>query len=491
MKARKPPWRLTAAGFQNSRLRDSHRTLSWDDFDEQTARLAGAIAAAFPARGTPVGLWGVNSLDYVLTLFSVIRAGSIAVPFNTRLTPEETARLARFTGIKGLLASPDLPSAHAEALPGIPIFAMSDPDLKAAPLPAFTASPAVSEADTVLLVCSSGTDGAPKAVPFSMPQLIDHASAVCTHLSMTAADHFLVCLPLFHIGGLAIPFRSIVAGSSFTVTGSADPAELNRLIDEHGITLVSVVPVMLKRMLDVRGEKKWPESLRGIIVGGGPVPPDLIERCPKALPTYGLTEAGSMISCAVPGGSEAERRTAGSLLPQTKVEIVDENGEELPHERVGEIVVRGPGVAGGYWKAKNLSARSFREGKLHTGDVGFLDANGFLNVLARRTDLILSGGENIYPAEIEAALLEHPQVEQAAVAAAPDPEWGQVPAALIVLKPGSGVGKRELREFLAARLAGYKLPKIIRLTQALPLLASGKPDRQRIRRLFEEASGQE
>jgi O-succinylbenzoic acid--CoA ligase len=206
-----------------------------------------------------------------------------------------------------------------------------------------------------------------------------------------------------------------------------------------------------------------PGRLRAAVVGGGPVSAALLDTCPQALASYGLTESCAMVTLVRPGGSREERRSAGRALPGIDLRIADD----------GVIEVRGPVVMRGYLD----DPAAIRDGWLRTGDLGELDRHGSLRVLARRDDLIISGGENVYPAEIEQALGEHPDVAEAIAIGVPDSQWGEVPLAVVVLR---GAGEPDLRAFLAPRLARYKLPRIV-FAPEIPRLANGKPDRVAVR----------
>jgi o-succinylbenzoate---CoA ligase len=224
--------------------------------------------------------------------------------------------------------------------------------------------------------------------------------------------------------------------------------------------------------------------LRAIITGGGPVPDELRRRCPFVYPTYGMTESGSMLSCAKPGCDEIERFSAGSLLPGTEIAIQDEAGNRCRIGQRGNITASGPGVFEKYVNDPKRTALVLNEGWIKTGDIGFLDESGYLHVLARRTDLIISGGENIVPAEIEAALQMHPLIQSAIVLPIKDPQWGQVPGAVIISRNEEPTIE-SIKKFLRERLASYKLPRRFVFIESVPLLPTGKIDLAAIRMLLE------
>jgi O-succinylbenzoic acid--CoA ligase len=274
------------------------------------------------------------------------------------------------------------------------------------------------------------------------------------------------------VGGLSILLRGIIYGIPVVVHESFDEVEVNRAIVDERVTIISVVSAMLQKMLGA-GLGAQPTSLRCVLLGGGPAPRPLLEECAaRGLPvvqTYGLTEAASQVATLAPEDALRKLGSAGKpLLPtELKIENPDVGG-------VGEIVVRGLTVTPGYYANEQATAHVLREGWLHTGDIGYLDDEGYLYVLDRRDDLIISGGENVYPAEIEAVLLSHPAIAEAGVTGAEDARWGQVPVAYIALRAGETLTEIEVKEFCAARLARYKIPAQVKFVEALPRNAAGK-----------------
>jgi O-succinylbenzoic acid--CoA ligase len=243
---------------------------------------------------------------------------------------------------------------------------------------------------------------------------------------------------------------------------------------------------MLARMLEDLGERRYPSSFRCMLLGGGPAPLPLLEACTdKGIPiyqTYGMTETASQIVTLPPEYMLTKLGSAGKPLFQAEVRIMNGQAPAAPGEP-GEIQVRGPNVTRGYWNRPEATAEALRDGWLATGDIGFLDEEGFLYVLDRRSDLIISGGENVYPAEIEAVLLGHPAVAEAGVCGVADERWGQVPVAYVKLAEDATVSEEELRAYCGTRLARYKLPARIRFVDALPRNAAGKLLRRELPKL--------
>jgi O-succinylbenzoic acid--CoA ligase len=334
------------------------------------------------------------------------------------------------------------------------------------------------------VVYTSGTTGAPKGATLTYGNHLWSAFGSVLNLGLYAEDRWLACLPLFHVGGLAILLRSVIYGTTAIVHEGFDASRVNAAIDRDGVTIISVVANMLQRMLDERGDTPYPPSLRCVLLGGGPAPEALLRRCEAlripVVQTYGLTETASQVATLSPEDALRKLGSAGKPLFGTEVRILDESGVERPAGGEGEIVVRGPTVTLGYLNHPEATASAIREGWLHTGDIGYLDADGFLYVLDRRDDLIVSGGENIYPAEVEAALLAHPAVADAGVTGEPDERWGLKPVAFVVLGEGAATAE-ELISHCRARLAAYKMPARIEFRDGLPRNAAGKLMRSQLR----------
>lgn len=329
---------------------------------------------------------------------------------------------------------------------------------RSAQLASIAAIPPADEPATILF--TSGTTGAPKAARLALDNHLANARAAIEVLGIDASSRFLCTLPLFHVGGLATAFRCRLAGATLLLHERFDAAAVARDLCS-GATHASLVASTLARVLDAYGGE-FPSSVRAVLVGGGPVPAPLLDRARRArlpvLQTYGLTETASMATCERLG--QADGSTAGLPMPGFDVRIASGS----------EIEVRGAAVMRGYLGAPPVT------GWFPTGDLGELDSRGRLVVHARRTDLIVSGGENVYPAEVEAALLAHPRVTEAAVLPSPDERWGQVGIAYVV----GDAAESDLRAFLRERIARYKIPARFLAVSSLPRTPAGKIDRLRL-----------
>jgi o-succinylbenzoate---CoA ligase len=392
---------------------------------------AGELAASGVAAPDRVALLLPPGDDFAIALHACLLLGAVAVPVDPRLGEKE--RAAQTAGSAAVV--------HA-ALP------------RSGPAP--PALSATHDLDAVAAVVhTSGSSGAPKPVGLTYGNLLWSALGSAAALGSDPDERWLCALPVAHVGGLSILVRSAIAATTAVVHERFDTERVrDALMASDGPTIVSLVPTTLARLLDAG--LREPARLRCALVGGGPLPAPLVARAREAaIPvaqTYGLTEACSQVTTARPGDAQPD---AGPPLFCTRVRIDAE----------GQILVHSPTVARG---------AAGPDGWLATGDLGALDAEGRLTIVGRKADTIISGGENVAPAEVEAVLAEHPAVAEAVVYGRPDAEWGEVIVATVVLKPGTGAAEDDLREHCAARLAPYKVPKSVAFAADLPRTPSGK-----------------
>jgi O-succinylbenzoic acid--CoA ligase len=488
-----PDWLHQRASLTPDRLALVVGDLRWSfrELDQQTTQIAQRLTTLDVSAGDRVALLARNGAPFVTLVHALSRLGLVLVPLNTRLSPAELrwqladvrARLLIYdeANAQSALAAahdfPQLRSLHLDRWTHTLRLAKRTSDSRSG-LPTSDFPPPTSHLDSLhTILYTSGTTGQPKGAMLTYGNHWWNAMGSALNLGLHADDRWLACLPLFHVGGLAILLRGVIYGNAVIVHQAFDPAAVNRAIDEEGVTLISVVSTMLQQMLAERGERSYPPTLRCALLGGGPAPRDLLEECARrgvpVAQTYGLTEAASQVATLAPEDALRKLGSAGKPLFPTALHI-ERDGVEASAGEVGEIVVRGPTVTPGYADRPEATAQAVQDGWLRTGDLGYLDDEGYLYVLDRRDDLIISGGENVYPAEVEAVLRSHPGVEEAGVVAVPDARWGQVPAAFVVARAGVEVTEAELKSFCYARLARYKVPAQIRLVPSLPRNASGK-----------------
>ncbi len=446
--------------------------------------LAGWLGHAGVRRGDVVAAHLPNGAGFATLLHALDRRDAILLPLNRRHTEPELRATIEHAGAKLVLHGDDeFAERVRRATRGCPVRAL--PDL---PTRAEAACPEGDLNTLALLLYTSGTTGRAKGALLSHANLRASVSASAGRLGAADDDRWLACLPLHHIGGLSILLRCAAQGCAAIVQPEFDAAAVSNALDTEGITHVSLVPTMLARLLELRAAP--PATLRVALLGGAGAARELLERASQAgwpiAATYGLTEAASQVATREPGAAPDAPLPA---LPGVELRVIDPDGEDVATDVAGEILVRGAIVMQGYWNASEASAAALRGGWLHTGDLGALDARGELRVFDRRADLIVSGGENIYPAEIEAVLLEHPDVAAAGVAGVRDAEFGQRPVAWIVAASSQTPSADALRAFCRERLAGFKLPLRFHCVEELPCTAAGKLQRHRLLEPQEKPAG--
>ena len=451
--------------------------ISYADLANRIWRAAAALASRGVRRGDAVAFLGLNHPCALVLLFACARLGAMFLPLNWRLAPPEIARVLTECPPRVLFVEP----AFANVVPGGLRIEALEENAGAAP------APIGSEEMPVLLCYTSGSTGAPKGVVLSQRALAWNA-VNSTHLhDLTSGDRVLTTLPLFHVGGLNIlTTPALHAGASIVLHPRFDPQATLDTIGRERITLTVLVPAQLTAMMELPAwEKADLSSLRMITTGSTIVPEAFVRKVSaRGVPVvqvYGSTETCPIAAYVRAPDALRKAGSAGAAALHCELRVVGEDGSSLPPGRDGEILVRGPNIAGSYWHAPAQTARAFAGGWYHSGDVGHLDEEGHLYVVARMKDLIISGGENIYPAEVESVLLESPAVEEACVVGRPDQRWGEVVAAAIVLKSGCRMTQAEALALFQGRIARYKHPREVRFLERLPRSPLGKVLREAVR----------
>lgn len=464
-------------------LVDDARGHSYAELHRRVDGVASVLWRHGVRRGDRVAMLAWNAPEVVELVHAVARLGATLVPLNARLRVSELVFQLRDAEVALLVADTALAQTAGEAaaeagLPGALVFPLGE----AAP-GEFERAGERSDDEPLCIMYTSGTTGLPKGVVLTYGNFFASAAGSAFNLGVLPGDRWLACLPLFHVGGLSIVIRSVLYGTAVVLHRQFDERVVSASLRRDGVTHISVVATMLQRLLDV-DLAPCPPQLRVVLVGGGPVPEPLLERAASlgypVVQTYGLTETASQVAALAPADAITRLGSAGKPLVTTRLRI-----DALPGE-AGEILVAGPVVTPGYFRRPEATAAAIRDGWLHTGDIGRLDEDGYLYVLDRRDDLIVSGGENVYPAEVEAVMLRHPGVREAAVVGLPDTRWGQVVVAAVV--PGGELDAAELQEWMRARIAGYKVPARIEIVPSLPMTASGKVQRRLVRELLKRST---
>ncbi|WP_192876314.1 long-chain-fatty-acid--CoA ligase [Rhizorhabdus dicambivorans] len=447
-----------------------------------------------------------NSIDALLLIHAASRTGIVCVPLNWRLAPREWVGMIEDAGARVVIADP----AHGEALeaaggrPEVAICSrgalpgwLSLDELVERAAPGLPPVPVTDEA-AVLQLYTSGTTGKPKGAMISHRGVVANIGQIELATGSSApGQRSLHVLPMFHIAGAVFALRAMAHGETLVILAAADPAVLLRTIVEERIAHMFIVPTLIQMMLrqpEIAG-MRFPH-LRQIMYGASPIAEHVLVEAMGVfgcafLQGFGMTE----LSCAGTFLSEADHvralsdrpellASAGRALPGTELRIVDAGGRACAPGEIGEILIRGPQVFPGYWKLPEATATALRDGWLHSGDAGSLDEEGYLFIRDRLKDMIVSGGENVYPAEVEAVLHQHPQIAEASVIGVPDEKWGETVMAVIVAEAGARPSEAEIDRHCRESLGGFKLPRRYSFVDALPRNASGKILKRELRASF-------
>ena len=474
-------------------VRLGERTLRYAELE----RLAGAMAALLRERGLRrddrVGLMLPNVPEFPIAYFGALRAGGIVVPMNVMLKRREVAYHLEDSGARLLLAWHELDeeAAAGTAAAGAELLAVEPRGLAAliAERAAAASEPPAPTAgdDTAVILYTSGTTGRPKGAELTHANLHGNAEVVARTVSRVGpGDVVLGTLPLFHSFGQTVSMNAtLLAGACLTLVPRFEPGEALATIERDRVTHFYGVPTMYGALLRHPGrERRDTSSLRLCISGGASLPVEVLRGFERAfgapvLEGYGLSET-SPVACHNHPGRERRPGSVGTPLEGVEVRVADESGTELPPGEVGEILIRGPNVMKGYWRRPEATAEALRDGWLRTGDLATRDEDGYLRIVDRKKDMILRGGYNVYPREVEEVLFEHPAVREAAVVGLPDARLGEEVGAAVVLRPGERVAAEEVSAFARERIAAYKYPRRVWFVDELPKGPTGKVLRREI-----------
>lgn len=483
------------------------KRFTYAQFGERCEQLAGALEQAGVQPGDRIGYLSFNTHQLLEGYFGVLQARAILMPLNIRLTPPELSAILQHAEPRILFYENDFAAYIEPLLKASPAMRTINLDTEYEDFLA-TSGPELAyilgyDEDAIAeLFYTSGSTGTPKGVMLSHRTIYMHAMAVAGVFSHDDNAVELHTIPLFHANGWGRAQTSTMMGIKQVMMRRFDPATVCRLIQEEGATTMSLVPTMAGALLMFHQLSEYNlSSLKQIHIGGAASSPELIERMEHAfhcevLAGYGLTETSPVASSSRPKGTvrnaeghERYRRQAmaGWPLPGTELRVVDAEGRNVPQdmETIGEVVIMGDNVMDGYYKDPEGTKAVMSGAWFHSGDMAVWDSEGYIQIVDRQKDIIISGGENVSSIEVENALAAHPAVAEAAVVSAPDPLWGEIPVAFVVPKPNHALTETELRDFAAARLAKFKLPKkYVFQTDPLPKGGTGKILKRELREPF-------
>lgn len=485
-----PHWLQKQADLSPGRLAletPDGTTITFGDLHKAVDIRARKLTSLGVKQGSRVAVLSHNSVEMVMLVHAMSYIGATLILLNTRLTAAEWSFQLQDSEAELLLTEARFEKQAKDT--GVPSVTIEM--LQNQPEKEYTCCTELQLDDVFTIIYTSGTTGNPKGVEHTYGNHWWSAIGSALNLGLSQEDKWLSPLPMFHVGGLSTIFKSAIYGMPLYVTESFDEKVVQTAIMERGVTIVSVVTVMLQRLLRLQEEDgvTYPEKFRCMLLGGGPAPLHLLEesktRDIPVFQSYGMTETASQIVTLSPEDSIRKLGSAGKALVPAQLRIMSESGFAKPEEP-GEIQVKGPMITKGYYRNPDATDGAFREGWLATGDIGYTDKEGYLYVLDRRKDLIISGGENIYPAEVEGVLTSHPGIKEAAVIGKADTNWGAVPVAFLV--KSAEVSADELQAYCQEKLARYKIPKYWHFVDELPRNASNKLMRYKLQHLLDEGS---
>jgi len=479
-------------------MRFEGRTTTYGMLDANTNRVARALLAAAVLKGDRIGYLAKNSDFFFEILIGAAKMGAVTLPIGWRLAAAEIAHLLEDGEVSVLFVGREFGdlAAHAIAISGRQVRVIQLESAEAGGYAAWRDSQeasdpavAISPSGTALQLYTSGTTGRPKGVMLTNDNLLQmwiRAGAAGIDCYRWAADDVcLVAMPIAHIGGTGWGVVGLLNGAGLVILREFDPPTVLGLIEPERITKLFMVPAALNFLIQMPGARDVDfNRLRVIFYGASPIPLELLRQCMEVFgcafcQQYGMTEACGTIVYLPPEDHDPQgnrrMKSAGRAMPGIELKIIDEEGNTLPPEAVGEVATRSTSNMAGYWKNQAATREALdADGWLRTGDAGYLDADGYLYIHDRVKDMIISGAENIYPAEVENAIFGHPAVADVAVIGVPDDRWGEAVKAVVVLKPGVEADETDIVQFARARIAAFKAPKSVDFVSVLPRNAAGK-----------------
>jgi fatty-acyl-CoA synthase len=484
------------------------RTTSWAELDERIDRLSAGLARRGIGRKKSVILMMRNRQEFVELGAAAARGGAAAVSISWRSTPQELVYLARHSGARGIVTEPELLSTLEQVRDELPaellenVLVTGGTGMSSGPLcttaldtlyddppPRRGGLDPANDEDAAVVIYTSGTTGKPKGAVRKFPKdTMQAAFRFINETPMRVDDVHLVACPLYHSTAFGFMSLSAILGQTVVLMDEFKPEPFLELVDRHGVTTTAVVPTMLQRLLDVPLEtrnKYDARTLRAVFSGGAPLPSpvatDFMDAFGDVLFNfYGATETG-LVTLAKPADLRAAPGTIGKALPGNDIRLLGENGREVASGEVGELYVKNKLLVAGYHDDPEATAQSMRDGFFSVGDLARRDASGHYFIEGRKRDMVISGGVNVYPAEVEGVLEQHPDVAEVAVVGVPDREWGERVRAFVVRKTGTSVDEGTLKAFARERLAGPKVPREYVFIDALPRNPTGKVLKRELR----------
>jgi acyl-CoA synthetase (AMP-forming)/AMP-acid ligase II len=494
---------------------DGERSLTYGELNNRANRLANALAALGMKKGDRIAFMGNNCHQFVEYYFGLAKAGFVTVPVNARFSPAEAAYIVNHSESIAFICTGEVEETTEKMKPDTPgvrwfistgkvrgdVLSYEDMLNQA---PGEEPREDVGPDDVAMIMYTSGATGLPKGVITTQRNIMANTNTMVLELRIVHEEVNLLVMPLYHNGGFWPTMAQMHRGATNILLSHFDLETLLKTIEEKKVTLLNLVPTMLLRIVSHPNLSRYNlESLRLIMYAGAPIPTEQLKNAMRILGPHrfynslGCTEAsGNLLSFpakdhALEGPMASKLGSVGKDAWSVEIAIVDEEGKELPAGKTGEIVGRGDNITLGYLKMPEETAEVYKNGWLHTGDMGYRDEDGYVFVVDRKKDIIISGGENVASREVEEVLYQHPAVREAAVIGVPDKEWGEAVKAVVSQKAASSVTEADLIDFCRARLAGYKKPRSIDFVEELPKNAAGKIDKAKLKQFYKENYGKD
>ena len=497
-------------------IRFQGRSRTYIEMGDRVARLASALQEYGMGEGERVAMLSLNSANYLEYLFAVPWGGGVVNPINTRWSAEEIAYSLEDSGTSIMLVDDHflpLMEKVRKLTPVLTTVIFSGNDTAPSDLPDYevliaTANPMQDSSrcndDLLGIFYTGGTTGFPKGVMLTHTNIVSSALSMATLIEMrNDGGRYLHVAPMFHLADLIFGSISFIRGYTHVVLPGFDPQKVLETITNENVTDILLVPTMLQMLLNTPSFSPTQIApLERLFYGASPMPQSTMAMTVTQMPqvklyqAYGMTELAPVATISPPDNHTSEGiksgliRSAGRAGPLQHVRVVDTDDNELPRGQVGEVIVSGPNVMVGYWNKPEATAGAIINGWMHTGDMGYMDNDGWLFIVDRSKDMIISGGENIYSAEVESVISQHPSVAQVAVIAVPSKEWGEAVHAVIVPKQGEEPTIEEIYTFCKQSIAGYKCPRSLELLKELPLSGAGKILKTELRKPHWDGHGQ-
>jgi acyl-CoA synthetase (AMP-forming)/AMP-acid ligase II len=472
------------------------KEFTYKQFGYRVGKLANALLKLGIGTGDKVAVLHKNCHYFLESYFGVMQTGAALVPLNHHLSANELAFILKNSETELLIANSNFSKKVDDASERVKqnikiIWTGGDYEDFIASATSTLPLVDVGEEDAAQIYYTSGTTGKSKGVVLSHKNVYSHALCTIAELTLKDTDIWLHAAPLFHLADAWATWAITLAGGSHVLESDFDPKKVCESIEKQRVTLTNLVPTMYYRLVNYPEVGKYDySSLRVLMSGGAPISPNLVERIIETfkcdyIQTYGMTETSPFLTMSIlkdhlqslPYKEQLRyKSTTGRKFRGIELKVVNERDEEVKtnNREVGEIIVRGDSITKGYWKLPQETEKVFKNGWLYTGDMAVINKEGYITIVDRKDDMIITGGENVYSIEVENILYIHPAVLEAAVIGVPDEEWGEIVKAIVVLKEGEKATEKEIIKFCKGRVAAYKVPKLVEFQECLPKVGSGK-----------------